>query len=125
MTRQKKIQLKVSELLKEDATFFSCETPSEVELAIVKAIYAYEEILRLEHDGKNIRAGGTWKSIRNRGLVGAIENIVTTPNDTEGLKKLKNLGMLNLSYEQVVLDHSDSFTEDAIYAAKETLETVN
>lgn len=89
--------------------------PSEIK--IVEAISAYVAIKKLQGKG----AEYTFRQIKNRGLRGAVESAVCHHKQTKGFKTLYEVDRSEISYEQIVLDHPDDFTERALWFAKTRL----
>ena len=73
---------------------------SEVELAAVRAIFAYEEAMS-QIRGKRIRATGTWQMVRREGLLPTLRKRAASNNHEEVLPTLKALGMEDYSFEAV------------------------
>ena len=94
------------------------QTPAE--RASYEAVYAYEEALSSQK-GRTIRAGRTWPLIRERGIIRAVERIVTRRRETGGYKVLVEMGMEDMAFEAVVLRHPESFSPEAVAASKERL----
>lgn len=88
---------------------------------IWEAVYAYEEVLYLEHK-RRLRAGHTRRSIARRGALEAIEEIVKRKTVTEGFHRLRNAGLFDKTFEAVVLRHPSKFSTQAVEAAKEKLD---
>lgn len=55
------------------------------------------------------------------GIVGAFQRIVLRHEDTGGYKVLVDMGLEDLTFEQVVLRHRDAFSPEAIRAVEERL----
>ncbi|MDB5992759.1 MAG: hypothetical protein JWQ10_4162 [Herbaspirillum sp.] len=84
---------------------------------IITAISEYTSISKLQ--GKYpTRAFG---QIKNRGLIGAVEESVTKAKPTKGFAALEEADLENLSYEQIVVDHEIEFTQRAVWFSKRTL----
>lgn len=95
------------------------QTPAERES--YEAVYAYEEALSSQK-GKTIRAGRTWPMIKEYGIIGAVERIVTRRKETEGYKVLVEMGMEDMAFEAaVVLRHPESFSPEAVVASDDRL----
>ncbi len=94
------------------------QTPAERES--YEAVYAYEEALS-SLKGKTIRAGRTWPMIKDHGIIGAVERIVTKRKETEGYRVLVEMGMEHMAFEAVVLRHPESFSPEAVAAADDRL----
>ena len=93
---------------------------SEVEKECLKAVYAYERTLKAKH-GKAVRANYTWRMIRSRGIIPAVERAVNKPHDPAGYSALAKMGLEDVSFEAVVLRHPEMFSEDAVQHSKERL----
>ena len=94
------------------------QTPAERES--YEAVYAYEEALSSQK-GRTIRAGRTWPMIREHGIIGAVERIVTRRRETEGYRVLVEMGMEDMAFEAVVLRHTESFSPEAVAASNDRL----
>ena len=86
----------------------------------VRAVCAYERA-RTEMKGRTVHASRTWQMIRNRGIIPAVEYIVTRSKETEGYRTLIEMGMQDMAFEAVVLRHEHLFTEKAIAKSRERL----
>ena len=71
-----------------------------VELAALRAVYAYEEALS-HRKGKRTRATGTWQMIQRNGLIDALARRLRSGRDEEVAETLKILGMEDYSFEAV------------------------
>ncbi|WP_176058998.1 hypothetical protein [Paraburkholderia sp. BCC1876] len=85
------------------------------------AFYAYEEALFLKH-GKRVRAGRTRKSLEGRGEIDAIEAIVLKPSPSTGFAQMQAAGLLDKTFEAVVLRNPKHFSPAAVDAAKAKLQ---
>lgn len=90
-------------------------TPAEEK--IVEAVSEYVGIKK--------REGRSWtrtlSQLRDRGLIGAAEVSVAKSNPTQGFTALAEADLEDLSYEQIVVDHPDEFSERAQWYARRTL----
>ena len=86
---------------------------NDAERECLEAVYAYEEILFKKH-GKRIRASRTWKMIKSRGIIAAIEQAVDRPDGTAGFLALQEVGLENFAFEAVILRHTDLFSPSAV-----------
>jgi hypothetical protein len=93
---------------------------SVAEQEALKAIYAYEEILSVKR-GRRTPASRTWQMVKRHGIIGAVERAVNRTTDASGYTALAEIGMLDLSFEAVILRHPDSFSANALARAKERL----
>lgn len=88
--------------------------------AIWGAVYAYEEVLFLKHN-KRLTAGHTRKTIKRNGEVGAVAGIVLRRTSTEGFKRLQEAGLVDRTFEFVVLQHAEHFDPQVVACAREKL----
>ncbi|MFM0428435.1 hypothetical protein PQQ75_05415 [Paraburkholderia aspalathi] len=90
-------------------------TPAE--RRIVQAISEYVGVMRKQ--GKY--PGRTLGQVRNRGLIDAAEDAVCRGKPTQGYQTLADANLEDLSYERIVLDHQDEFSDRAIWFSRRTL----
>jgi hypothetical protein len=83
---------------------------SEVELELLKALYAYEEVLS-EKNKRNTRASRTWQMIKRHGIIGAAERAVDRKIEPAGYKVLVEMGMYDLTFESVIVRYPDAFNQ--------------
>jgi hypothetical protein len=95
---------------------------TSAEREALEAVYAYERVLLAKH-GKRIRASRTWKMINERGIIPAVEHLVTRTSETMGYKAVIEMGMPEMAFEAVVLRHPHLFSTEAVRRSKERLET--
>lgn len=95
---------------------------SAVEIDALESVYAYEEFLMAKHNGRRVRATYTWRMLKKRGTIEALERLMRSTKIHPGLIALIKMGLKDLTFEAVVLSHPDSFTEEAVKRAKERLE---
>jgi hypothetical protein len=93
---------------------------TDVEREGREALSAYESLLSEEH-GKKTVAGYTRRIIRERGIVQAIEHLVTKRDETLGYTKLVEVGLQWHAFEAVVLRHPESFSIEAVDSSRERL----
>lgn len=100
-----------------DRTGLDLRDPTPAEEKIIHAVSAYLSIkLR---DGTN--ANRTIDQIRNRGLIEAAEVAVSKARPTQGYETLHREDRDDLSYEQIVVDHSEEFSPRALWFSRRTL----
>lgn len=90
----------------------------------LEAVYAYEEVLYRRHNRRQ-KAARTWQMIKDRGIISAVEKVVTRPKSTSGYFALAEMGMSDMAFEAVVLRHPECFTEEAVRRSRERLERDN
>jgi len=93
---------------------------SDVEQAAWRAVYAYERARSLEA-GKTIRASRTRSMIERLGALAAVERIVTRRQESMGYQTLAAMGMLDMAFEAVVIDHPDAFSAEALVRSRQRL----
>ncbi len=94
---------------------------SVVELELLKAVYAYEEVL-YEKNNRRTRAAYTWRMIEKHGIITAAERAVTKRTQTKGYKELVAMGLQDLTFEAVIVRHPGKFSQTVFAQAKERLE---
>jgi len=87
----------------------------------LEAVYAYERTLFVKH-GRAIRASRTWQMIKRRGILPAVEQVVTRPDESTGYEALVSMGLQDKSFEAVVLRHPGKFSDAAQRASKARLD---
>ena len=97
---------------------------TEVELELLKALYAYEEVLS-EKNKRKTRASRTWQMIDRHGLIHAAERAVDRKIEPAGYKLLAEMGMHDLTFEAVIVRHPDSFNQDVVSRAKGRLKALS
>ncbi|MGI0527262.1 HNH endonuclease [Rhizobium giardinii] len=90
---------------------------SPAEEKIIQAVSAYVGIKRRE--GRN--ASRTFMQLRNRGLIEAAEASVAKTKPTGGYETLAAENLIDLSYEQIIVDHPEEFSDRALWYARRTL----
>ncbi len=96
----------------------------EIELELLKALYAYEEVLT-EKNKKTTRASRTWQMINKYGIISAAERAVDKPIERNGYKILVQMGMQDLTFESVIVRYPDSFKEEVVMRARERLKKLS
>ena len=90
----------------------------------LEAVYAYERVLAKKR-GRNLKASRTWQMIERRGIIAAVERVVTARDDAAGYKLLVEMGMADKAFEAVVLRHPEAFSSEAFIASRERLGRLN
>jgi len=98
----------------------SYKSTSEVELELLKALYAYEEVLS-DKNKRKTSASRTWQMIKRHGLIHAAERAVDRKIEPAGYKVLVEMGMQDLTFEAVIVRYPESFNADVVSRAKERL----
>ena len=95
-----------------------------VELELLKALYAYEEVLT-EKNKKTTRASRTWQMIKKYGIIIAAERAVDRPIEPNGYKVLVQMGMQDLTFESVIVRYPDAFNEGVVVRAQDRLKKLS
>ncbi|QEL55182.1 hypothetical protein [Chromobacterium paludis] len=90
---------------------------STAEEKIVLAVSQYVALKELQSS----HATRTFDQLRNRGLIGAAESAVCRGSPTEGFRTLSEANHSDISYEQIVVDHADEFSERANWYSRRAL----
>ena len=90
-------------------------TPAEEK--IVLAVAEYVGLMKRDHK----TASRTFQQLKNRGLIGAAEAAVSRAKPTQGFTVLNDADRPDLSYEQIIIDHPDEFSERALWYARRAL----
>ncbi len=98
-------------------------TKNEVELELVKAVHAYEEVL-YEKNNKRVRANRTWQMIKRHGIIEAAARAVDRKIETAGYISLIEMGMPDLTFEAVIVRYPEAFSPEVVSRAKQRLEEV-
>jgi len=85
-----------------------------------QAVCAYEDVLT-QKNGKKTYARRIRNSAKNKGIVLAIAGSVSRRIDTSGFLLLNKLGLLEYSFEAVVVKFEDEFSNEVIENAKKRL----
>jgi len=91
-----------------------------VETELLKALYAYEEILT-EKNKRRTRASRTWQMVKRYGIIGAAERAVNRSIEAQGYKFLVEKGLQNLTFEAVIVRYPEAFSKEIVTLAKERL----
>ena len=100
------------------------ESLSVAERDAIEVTLAYEEVLASIH-GKATKATRTWQMIRDHGILPAVARIVTRREQTKGYERLVEMGMEDMTFEQVVLRHPESFDSEVVAAARSRLDALS
>lgn len=92
-----------------------------IEKELLKAIYAYEDILSKKNNRKTY-ASRTWQMVKRHGIIGAAERAVNRNVDARGYKMLVEMGMQHLTFETIIAKHPEYFSAEAVRKANKRLE---
>lgn len=99
----------------------SFESPAHEAIAV--ALHAYEE-LQSAATGKTYRAHRTWPMFQRHGRLKAAERMVLNSKASKGYEVLKEAGLLDLSFEAIIVRFPDEFSSEALAASRARLEGV-
>jgi hypothetical protein len=97
------------------------EVKDATERAAFEAVYAYELALRKHTGNKKSRATGIWNMVRRHGIVETIQRSVNAAPDLGRYTTLKAIGMQDLAFESVVVNHRDEFAASTVEKASARL----
>ncbi len=84
---------------------------------------AYEELLSAKN-GKRTSASRTRMKLRNKGVVGCLEDWAMSNQPTDGFKTLIENGQTELTGEFLVTKYADRFSPEAVERAKARLASI-
>ena len=96
------------------------DVTDQAERCAIEAIYAYELVLR-KNKGKKVRATGIWNMVKRHGIVETIQRSVNGPPDLARFETLKAIGLDDLAFESVVVNHKNRFAPDTVERASTRL----
>jgi len=94
---------------------------SPAEEKIIEAVAKYVAVKRR----KGRDATRTFMQLQNRGLIESAETSVTKKKPTQGYTTLAAENLSDLSYERIIVEHPEEFTDRALWYARRTLELEN
>ena len=93
---------------------------TDVERECLEAIFAFEEV-KSEENGRRTKASRTWQMIKRRGIIPAVEHIITKRDVTDGFTTLAAMGLKEYAFEAVVLRHPSHFSAEAVEVSRRRL----
>lgn len=87
-----------------------------------RTIYAFEQA-RTEERGRTVRLSRTRQKIQRDGEVKTVTDMTLKKTPSEGFLMLKERGMLELSFEALVVARAEHFPRNVVDAARSRLET--
>jgi hypothetical protein len=93
---------------------------TKVECECLEAVCAYEEILTTKNKRKTM-ATRTRQMIKKRGIIPAVEHVVTRDKETVGYAALQEMDLQDYTFEAVVVKYPASFSAEAVQSSKERL----
>lgn len=96
----------------------------EVEIELLKVLYAYEEVLSKKNNRKT-RASRTWQMINRHGIIGAAEKAVDRKLEPSGYKLLLEMGLQDLTFEAVIVRYPNVFQKEVVSRAKARLQELS
>lgn len=101
----------------QERTGLDLSSLTDAQRKIVAAVGEYVGLMRVQ--GKY--PGRTLEQLANRSLIGAAEVAVSKARPTRGYETLVEANLEDLSYEQIIVDHSEEFTPRALWFSRKTL----
>lgn len=98
-----------------------CGATTVLGLEVYRCVFAFEEARRQE-TGRRARANRTRKSILEKGMIATVERAVSRAGSTEGWKTLSKAGLLEFTFEAVVLRYPESFAPATVERAAKRLD---
>lgn len=92
---------------------------TDVERQALEAVYAYERARST--GGRRFRATRMWQVIARRGVIQAVEHMVTQSTESVGYRTLAAMGFHKMSFEAVVSRHPEAFSSEAVDASRRRL----
>lgn len=86
-----------------------------------RTIHAFEEVLTQERQ-RTTRLSRTRQAIQRKGEIETIKDLVRKPKPSEGFAMLMERGMLELSFEALVIHRADCFEPEVVSQARARLE---
>jgi len=86
-----------------------------------RTIYAFEELLK-EERGKTVRLTRTRQKIQRDGEIKTATDLTLKKTPSDGFRMLKERGMLELSFEALVVARAEHFPGNVVDAARSRLE---
>src|SRR5688572_23747279 len=80
--RQRAVQLRAA----------SAGATSDAERECLQAVFAYEETLYIKH-GKRVKASRTWQAFEKKGILKAVDDLVSLDRPTVGYESLHKAGL--------------------------------
>ena len=108
-------------ILVSDKTGLVLDELTHAEEKIVNAVARYVGLQKRE--GKT--ANRTFQMLGNRGLIDSAEVSVCKSKPTQGFEVLEGADLAELSFEQIIIDHPEEFSERALWYARRTLSLPN
>ena len=87
-----------------------------------RTIYAFEELLK-EERGRTVRLSRTRQKIQRDGEVKTVIDLTLKPEPSDGFHMLKDRGILELSFEALVIARTAHFPCNVVDAARARLES--
>jgi hypothetical protein len=75
------------------------------------------EVVTIYEKAVNHCATRTWQMLKKYGKIEAISRLVVSADLQEGFKILRDKGKLNDTFEHIVIEYKDKFSNDVVEAA--------
>ncbi|MGO9930532.1 MAG: hypothetical protein ACLPV8_01775 [Steroidobacteraceae bacterium] len=77
--------------------------------------------IRLIDERRGTRSNYTWRKIKQVGYVQTVEDTVTKPTESQGFRDAIRAGLASSTFEQIVCDHPEHFSPEALAVARSRL----
>jgi hypothetical protein len=94
---------------------------NKVEKELLKALYAYEDVLS-EKNQRRTSAARTWGMVKRYGIIGAAERAVSSSFRTMGWETLVKMGLQDMTFESVIVRFPSSFPREVVLRAAARLD---
>ena len=94
---------------------------TQAEMECLEAVFAYERVLS-DKNARKTRASRTWPMIRERGILAAVESVVSRPDEAAGYTALREMGLEQYAFEAVVLRYPKLFSPEAVSRSQERVQ---
>ena len=95
--------------------------PGTIAFDVWRTVYAFEELLK-EERGKTVRLSRTRQKIQRDGEVKTVVDLTLKAEPSDGFLTLKDRGILELSFEALVVARSKHFPTNVVNAARSRLQ---
>jgi hypothetical protein len=80
--------------------------------------------IRLIDERRGSRSNYTWRKIKEVGYTQTVEDTVTKPTESQGFRDAIRAGLFSSTFEQIVCDHPESFSPEALEISRTRLSSL-
>jgi hypothetical protein len=77
--------------------------------------------IRLIDERRGTRSNYTWRKIKQVGYIQTVEETVTKPTESQGFRDAIRAGLVSSTFEQIVCDHPEQFSPEALAISRSRL----